>query len=72
MSPSAIKDRWGVFGHVMRTAHGTPAHMTIDEYIEPTTTAGWQGRPRTTLPTTLDSDLQGLGSRETRFALESI
>ena len=56
MSVSAIKARWGLFGHVMRMAHDTPAQMAIDEYITPT--AGWQGRPRTTLPTTLDNDLQ--------------
>ena len=61
MSVSAIKARWGMFGHVMRMAHETPAQMAIDEYITPTATAGWQGRPRTTLPTTLDNDRQGVG-----------
>ena len=63
MSLSAIKARWGLFGHVMRIAHDTSAQMAIDEYITPTATAGWQGRPRTTLPTTLDNDLQGVGKR---------
>ena len=63
MSVSAIKARWGLFGHVMRMAHDTPAQMATDEYITPTATAGWQGRPRTTLPTTLDNDLQGVGKR---------
>ena len=53
MSLSAIKARWGLFGHVMRMAHDTPAQMAINEYITPTTTAGWQGRPRTTLRTTI-------------------
>ena len=61
MSVSAIKAQWGPFGHVMRMAHDTPAQMAIDEYIAPTATAGWQGRPRTTLPTTIDNDLQGVG-----------
>ena len=32
----------------------TPPQMAIDEYIAPTATAGWQGRPPTTLPTTLE------------------
>ena len=45
----------------MRMAHDTPAQMAIDEYIPPTATAGWQGRPRTILPTTLDNDLPGVG-----------
>ena len=63
MSLSAVKARWGLFGHVMRMTHDTPAQMAIDEYIAPTDTAGWQGRPRTTLPTTLDKDLQGVGKR---------
>ena len=49
MSVSAIKARWFFFGHVMRMSHDTPAQMDINEYITPT--AGWQGRPRTTLPT---------------------
>ena len=44
-------------------AHETPAQMAIAEYIKPTTTVGCQGRPRTTLPTTLDNDLQGVGKR---------
>ena len=63
MSLSAIKARWGMFGHMMRMAHDTPAQMATDEYIAPTATAGWQGRPRTTLPTTIDNDLQGVGKR---------
>ena len=41
----------------------THRQMAIDEYITPTATAGWQGRPRTTLPTILDNDLQGVGKR---------
>ena len=60
---SAIKARWGLFGHVVGMAHDTPAQMAIDEYITPTATAGWQGRPHTTLPTTIDNDLQGVGKR---------
>ncbi len=63
MSLSAIKARWGLFGNVMRMEHDTPTQMVIDEYIAPTVTAGWQGRPRKTLPTTLDNDLQGVGKR---------
>ena len=63
MSLSAVKARWDLFGHVMRMTRDTPAHMAIDEYIAPTYTAGWQGRPRTTLPTTLDKDLHGVGKR---------
>ena len=43
--------------------HDTPAQMAIDEYIAPTATAGWQGRPRTTLPATLDNGLHGVGKR---------
>ena len=63
MNMSAIKARLGLFGHVMRMAHETSAQVAIDEYITSTATAGWQGRPRTTLPTTLDNDLQGVGKR---------
>ena len=36
MSLSAIKARWGLFSHVMRMAHDTPAQMVIYEYITPT------------------------------------
>ena len=63
MGVSAIISRWGLFGHVMRMARDKPAQMAIDEYITSTATAGWQGRPRTTLPTNLDNDLQGVGKR---------
>ena len=41
MSLSAGKARWGLFGHVMRMSHDTPAQMAIDEYIAQTATAGW-------------------------------
>ena len=40
MSFSAIKARWGMFGHVMRIAYDTPAQMAIYEYITPTAKAG--------------------------------
>ena len=63
MSLSAIKARWCLFGLVMRMAYDTPAQMAIYEYIAPTSTAGSHGRPRTTLPTNLDDDLQGAGKR---------
>ena len=63
MSLSAIKARWDLLGHVMRTAHDTPAQMAIDEYIAPTATAGWQARPRISQSTTLDIDLPGVGKR---------
>ena len=54
MSVSAIKARWGLFGHVMRMAHDTPgvspAQMATDEHITPTgwatATAGWGGHVR--------------------------
>ena len=64
MSLSAVKARIGLFGHVMRMSHDTPAQMAIDEYIAPTATAGWQGRPRTTcqLPQTTIYRESGNGS----------
>ena len=56
----------------MQRAYDRPAQMAIDESIAPTDTAGWCGRPRTTLPTTLDNDLQGVGetaSQQARFGI---
>ena len=63
MSFTAINARWGLFGHVMRMAHDTLAQMPMDEHKASTDTARWQGRPRTTLPITLDNYLQGIGKR---------
>ena len=67
VSSSAIKARWGLFGHVMRMAHDTPAQIEMAILMHTshplTAPAGWQGRPRTTLPITLNNDLQGVGKR---------
>ena len=43
---SAIKARWGLFGHVMRMAHDTPGQMAIDEYIAQLQLAGRGGHVR--------------------------
>ena len=45
------------YGHVLRLPRDAPAQRAIDHYFADTEAAAFRGRPRTSLPTTLCSDL---------------
>ena len=53
--------RWRLFGHVLRRNPDIPANLQMRAYFF-STAAKWRGRPRTTLPSTLDHDLVSCGS----------
>ena len=62
ISESIITARWRLFGHVLRLPRDAPAQRTIDHYFADTEAATFRGRPRTSLPSTLCSDLRHIGS----------
>ena len=61
ISESIVTARWRLFGHVLRLPRDAPAQRAIDHYFADTEAAAFRGRPRTSLPTTLCSDLQRIG-----------
>ena len=61
ISESIVTARWRLFGHVLRVPRDAPAQRAIDHYFADTEAAAFRGRPRTSLPTTLCSDLRRIG-----------
>ena len=61
ISESIITARWRLFGHVLRLPRDAPAQRAIDHYFADTEASTFRGRPRTSLPTTLCSDLRRIG-----------
>ena len=61
ISESIITARWRLFGHVLRLPRDAPAQRAIDHYFADTEAATFRGRPRTSLPSTLCSDLRRIG-----------
>ena len=61
ISESIVTARWRLFGHVLRLPRDAPAQRAIDHYFADIEAAAFRGRPRTSLPTTLCSDLRRIG-----------
>ena len=61
ISESIVTARLRLFGHVLRLPRDAPAQRAIDHYFADTEAATFRGRPRTSLPTTLCSDLRRIG-----------
>ena len=57
VSVSIARQRWKLFGHILRGDPNNPAYQAMQYYFEPTNAGGFRGRSRTTLVTTLGSDL---------------
>ena len=53
-----LKARWKLFGHILRLDRKCPANAAMDFYFELTNDKKFRGRPRTTLVTTLQSDIK--------------
>ena len=52
----AAKQRWQLFGHVLRRDESIPAQLAMDMFFVPG--HKFRGRPTTTLPNVLDKDIQ--------------
>ena len=66
--------RWQLFGHILRLDEDTPARMAMAKYFDGRNQTRWRGRPRTTLPTVLATDLRnaGQGNLQTKNDLERL
>ena len=65
--------RWRLFGHVRRLDEKAPANQAMSAYFETEALQGHRGRPRTSLTSTFDTDLQQIGMRlETRADMEKL
>ena len=59
ISTTLREARWKLFGHILRRDPKIPANMAMYYYFENTcTNEGFRGKPRTTLPTVLNQDLE--------------
>ena len=61
ISESIITAIWRLFGQVLRLPRYAPAQRAIDHYFADAEAATFRGRLRTSLPTTLCSDLRHIG-----------
>ena len=61
ISESIKTARWRLFGHVLLLPRDAPAQRAIDHYFADTEGSTFRGRPRTSLPTSLCSDLRRIG-----------
>ena len=60
------------FGHILRLDEDTPARLAKAKYFDGRDQTRWRGRPSTTLPTVLATDLRnaGQGNLQTKNDLE--
>ena len=56
ISSLITKQRWQLFGHVLRRDETIPAQMAMDMFFQPG--LKYRGRPITTLPNVLDKDIE--------------
>ena len=59
------KKRWEIFGHILRRERDIPAYKAMELYFTSTKAKGFKGKPRTTLPKTLNEDLNAHYSKYT-------
>ena len=55
------KNRWRLFGHILRLLDNTPAKLSMIHYFK-STERKWRGRPRITLPLRLAEDMAAVGA----------
>ena len=55
------KNRWRLFGHILRLPDNTPAKLSMIHYFK-STERKWRGRPRITLPLRLAEDMAAVGA----------
>ena len=57
VSKTIRKNRWKLFGHILRRNKNIPANQAMETYFMETSNTGFKGKRRTTLPSTLNDDL---------------
>ena len=67
ISLQICKNRWKLFGHIMRLNENTPAQKSMKHYFADSTSAKFRGRRRTTLPVRLSQDIDMVRQRDHLF-----
>ena len=57
------RSRWNLFGHILRRPSDIPANVAMQSYFEPSTKAGYRGKPPINIPKLLDEDLMGIDQK---------
>ena len=70
LSLDILTARWKLFGHILRSNLDTPANIAMNNYFDNTNTTKFKGRPRTTLPTTLNQDIKR--TKLTQYNIEQL
>ncbi|OQR89810.1 hypothetical protein ACHHYP_06032 [Achlya hypogyna] len=60
LSSYVLRQRWSLFGHILRRPVTIPANRSMSAYFQPSTQAPWRGPHVNTLPRTLARDLSTL------------
>ena len=63
------KQRWQLFGHVLRRDEDIPAHQAMTHYFKNTNARKHRGRPATSLPTVLKNDVNDISDLFPREAI---
>ena len=66
------ESRWRLFGHILRLHPETPAFKAMLFYFEPTSGPKFRGRPRTTIVTTLNQDIERTKSLNPMFPINKL
>ena len=53
-----IRGHWRLFGHILRLPRDTPVNKAMEFYFEPSLKNTFKGRPRTTIVTTINRDIE--------------
>ena len=62
LSVEILRNRWKLFGHIMRLNDDTPAQKAMRYYYTESKGNKYKGRPRINLPWKLNEDLQKYGN----------
>ena len=57
LSLEVLRNRWKLFGHVLRSHPETPAQKAMNYYFEKSNAKKFRGRPVITLPVCLHNDI---------------
>ena len=70
ISLQITRNRWKLFGHILRLDDNTPAKKAMMHYFQPSESPKFQGQPRTTLPIKLSKDIKLTVKTDPSFILE--
>ena len=72
ISADITKQRWKLFGHVLRMDKDTPARKAMKFFFEKTSGKKFRGRKRTTILTTLNRDMHNTRLKHPQFDLPTL